>query len=648
MRYLFVLSVLLSYCCMSQNLVPNPGFEAYETCTSYYLYCDNLTPYANKPCYSTCCVYGLPRYPNDIVSGTKNWWNVSRDKYFSTVNAPIYFNACNVNTWKQYQAGHGYPANMDWYAPRTGGAYILIRTYGDWNLQYLGDTDTRDYAQVRLTDPLKAGCTYEASCYVIKRSNFGNPFISQIHDTKQCADGFGFYFSKDSVYRTDAVVSYKAMTDIIPQVSNPAGHILSDSVHYQKVSGIFTAQGGEEWLVLGNFEDNAHTQALYDNLGIAVYAIDDVSVQEWKPNLISFADTTLCIDRVLVVKLPEGLKNYKWSTGETTQQISILADGVYTVEATNGCTILRDTFIRKSIAPYTDFTLGKDSFFCKIPASYELKPNHVFDQYSWSTGAATNNIKIQSPGKYWLQGKYACGTLSDTIVITEFQPPSSIILPATDTTICSNETITLETTTALPLHDFLWNDGNTSNTLTARAAGEYSIKAYSAEGCLVTDTIHIQMIYPPAFNKIKDTIACNELPVTEYIRTNKSNTVQWYDGSHAWIHTLYNSGDYWVDVSNRCYRVRDTFQVRFLDCSLTIPNLITVNGDDKNETFEIDMLVKRSIHVVLYNSWGDKVYENTDYKDEWNADNLNAGIYFYHITESLQQKKYNGWVQVIK
>ena len=73
-----------------------------------------------------------------------------------------------------------------------------------------------------------------------------------------------------------------------------------------------------------------------------------------------------------------------------------------------------------------------------------------------------------------------------------------------------------------------------------------------------------------------------------------------------------------------------------------IPNLITPNRDGKNDYFEILSLPE--IHKLeLYNRWGDKVFESSAYKNDWQGDD---GVYYYLL--SLEEKSFKGWLQVLK
>lgn len=66
---------------------------------------------------------------------------------------------------------------------------------------------------------------------------------------------------------------------------------------------------------------------------------------------------------------------------------------------------------------------------------------------------------------------------------------------------------------------------------------------------------------------------------------------------------------------------------------LLIPNVITPNGDGKNDNFVIvGAEAYDRLELIIVNRWGNEVYKNDDYKNVWNGQGLNEGTYFYIIT----------------
>ncbi len=64
--------------------------------------------------------------------------------------------------------------------------------------------------------------------------------------------------------------------------------------------------------------------------------------------------------------------------------------------------------------------------------------------------------------------------------------------------------------------------------------------------------------------------------------------------------------------------------------AISIPNLITANKDQLNETLRIDGL-QPGWGLDVFNRWGKKVFSSDAYDNNWIPENLEAGTYFYTI-----------------
>ena len=91
--------------------------------------------------------------------------------------------------------------------------------------------------------------------------------------------------------------------------------------------------------------------------------------------------------------------------------------------------------------------------------------------------------------------------------------------------------------------------------------------------------------------------------------------------------------------------------------TLLIPNIITPgNEDGTNDKFTIqygdtpgttpaDYDFKTA--VVIYNRWGEMVYQSEDYQYDWKGEGLAAGMYFYEVTVD-QHSTCKSWLQLVK
>jgi gliding motility-associated-like protein len=101
-----------------------------------------------------------------------------------------------------------------------------------------------------------------------------------------------------------------------------------------------------------------------------------------------------------------------------------------------------------------------------------------------------------------------------------------------------------------------------------------------------------------------------------------------------------------LDVSGEI--LSDTINV--LDCFVkNIPNVITPNGDDANEYFQIQKLdTTRANALLIIDRWGKKIYSSQKYQNNWNAHDVGSGVYYYQLHNATNGHVYKGWIHVIK
>ncbi|AMP99194.1 hypothetical protein AY601_2300 [Pedobacter cryoconitis] len=117
-----------------------------------------------------------------------------------------------------------------------------------------------------------------------------------------------------------------------------------------------------------------------------------------------------------------------------------------------------------------------------------------------------------------------------------------------------------------------------------------------------------------------------------------------YSGKDEFTYYIY---DYKTGTPNKSNRATVTITVIPID--LFIPNTITPNGDGKNDTFKI--IGRESfdgIELMVFNRWGNEVYRNNNYLDEWDGSGLTEGTYYYVITLKKAGSKVNknGWILI--
>ena len=78
-----------------------------------------------------------------------------------------------------------------------------------------------------------------------------------------------------------------------------------------------------------------------------------------------------------------------------------------------------------------------------------------------------------------------------------------------------------------------------------------------------------------------------------------------------------------------------------------IPNVITPNGDEKNQYFEVSKNVTGS-SLSIFNRWGGLVYSSTDYLNTWDGEDQPSGVYYYTIVSRCSGDVYKGVVTLMR
>lgn len=190
--------------------------------------------------------------------------------YQPTAGSADYYNRCGH---KECQVPQNKLGIQD---PRTGVGYVGI---------YCSKTEYREYMQTQLKQPLQAGATYRLTFYVSLSeystgavATLGGLFThSRISDTSRSV------LTQKEVRQIAPKVSQVIASYYEPQVVNPYDRLLSDTKGWTEITGTFRAQGGEEFLTIGNFYTASHSNlsdldSITYYLPGSYYYLDDVSV----------------------------------------------------------------------------------------------------------------------------------------------------------------------------------------------------------------------------------------------------------------------------------------------------------------------------------------------------------------------------------
>ena len=362
--------------------------------------------------------------------------------------------------------------------------------------------------------------------------------------------------------------------------------------------------------------------------------------------------------------------SYLWSNSATTEDVSGIGAGIYTVTVTdaNGCTQnITDTITEP---PLLVASLLANAY----AGGYNITCNGVADgsidltvsggvagfTYNWSTSETTEDMSGLNAGSYSV-------TVTDTnscVASTNIDLLEPQILSLSVGWIDENcsggqpgsASVSISGGTAA--YTYLWSDGQIGTVASGLLSGTYTVTVTDANGCTDTTSVNIREVSPieisiAVIHEIEfwENGEATVVPAGSYV----PYTYEWSNGQTDPIATGLSAGTYYITVTddNGC-SVSDTATIKRLLSDITIPTAFTPDGDGVNDVWEIDNIhLYPNSTVDVYNRWGGLLFTSDGYQVPWdgtarNGNPLPIGAYYYVIDLGNEDNPFTGAVTIIK
>jgi len=177
-----------------------------------------------------------------------------------------------------------------------------------------------------------------------------------------------------------------------------------------------------------------------------------------------------------------------WSNSETTNEISGLAAGSYTVTVSDAlnCTWINTfTIASDSELTVTEQITNVDCFEATTGAiELDIISSGTITGYNWDNGSVTQDLSNLAAGDYNLQitDSYGCEYMF-AYTLTE-QPAFEVTETITDVNCYGEQGGDIQLDIVdIETYDFLWSDGSSEDELTNQLSGSYELTITNALGC---------------------------------------------------------------------------------------------------------------------------------------------------------------------
>lgn len=188
--------------------------------------------------------------------------------------------------------------------------------------------------------------------------------------------------------------------------------------------------------------------------------------------------------------------NNLWSTGDTTQSITVTQAGSYQLTVSNFCGAATDNVVVTTANnPVAVINASGPLTFCQ-GGSVTLTASGG-TSYSWSSGQQSASINVNASGTYTVTVTNACGSAAADVVVDVIPLPAVSVAPANTANFCTGATVDLTATTNVP-QNLIWSNNQTTPTIAVSIAGTYTATVTNACGTASASVVVSETPQPQA------------------------------------------------------------------------------------------------------------------------------------------------------
>ncbi len=337
---------------------------------------------------------------------------------------------------------------------------------------------------------------------------------------------------------------------------------------------------------------------------------------------------------------------YSWSNGKSTQTISNLSPGNYTVTVIDfyECQDTQTVTVNAFECPIMTINDNVQHINCHGECSGSIQILSVDSataplQYLWNTGDTTSSIDNLCPGKYsvTITDALNCSVYADYTIYQNSELLVSITKTDETANNANDGTASASPKGGVPPYDYNWSNGQTTQTITGLAPGTYTVTVTDSLNCTATQTTTIEPYDCPdiIIHHFKTDASCynscsGSIRINSVENATNPLSYTWSNGQTGSSIANLCAGIYYVTVTDslNCYGI-DTISITQPD-SLAIISVSKTDITDSLPHGQIRVTVIGGTMPYSFNWTGSNSYSSHDQ----NIFNLDTGCYVLTVVDS--------------
>lgn len=371
-----------------------------------------------------------------------------------------------------------------------------------------------------------------------------------------------------------------------------------------------------------------------------------------------------------------GAGSYSYKLSNITMQggINGLQAGVYHLEVSdaNGCTVAKDVTLVAPAAMEIAAEIANEK--CGEPNTGSINVSVIGGNapyvYTWNNNATGNNVAQLSEGTYVVTVTDAKGCKQTKANVVNASEGLQLAIAGSELpcNVAKGEA-SVNVLNGLAPYTFVWSNGATTASINNALPGAYNVSIRDAAGCTLDTAVVIKN--NNSFNVAVEGAGFINLGETVELKASSTGS----DVSYTWVPAFGLQCPTCASVTVRPAETT-TYKVTAIDgvygCVATaeaqvqvstetnvfLPNAFTPNGDGENDVLALygNLQSIRYFQLLVFNRWGEKVYETNDQFFNWDAnykgEKLEPGAYLYvmkivHINNETS-RTFKGSISLLK